>query len=138
MTDTSHVQTARVQRKIRTGVVTSNKMQKTIVVRVERHVRHPMYERIVPRGAKFKVHDAQNTAKPGDLVEIMETRPLSKDKRWRLVKVIREASTAPPVPEESSEVVGVERAREKADAVERAARGADSSSERGEQQESTA
>ena len=76
---------------------------KTIVVRTQRLTRHPRYTRTIVRGTTFKVHDEANDAKQGDLVEIMETRPLSKDKRWRLVKVLRRASTAPPVPAEPSE-----------------------------------
>ena len=138
MTETADVQTARTHRKVRTGVVTSNKMQKTIIVRVDRRIRHPLYGRIVPRSAKFKVHDAKNTAKPGDQVQIMETRPLSKDKRWRLVKVIREASTAPSVPGESSEAVGLQRARAKAEAVARAVLAAEASPGSGEEQETAA
>ena len=90
--------TTRAFRKIRTGTVISNRMQKTIVVRVDRLTRHPLFDRVMTRSAKFKVHDEQNTARVGDVVKIMETRPLSKDKRWRLVDVVRRASTAPAVP----------------------------------------
>ena len=78
-------------RKTRTGKVVSNKMQKTIVVAVEDHVKHPLYKKIVKRTIKLKAHDEQNTCGIGDRVEIMETRPLSKDKRWRLVNVIERA-----------------------------------------------
>jgi small subunit ribosomal protein S17 len=89
---------SRGQRKIRLGIVTSNKMQKTIVVQVRQLTRHPLYERIVPRTNSFKAHDEKSEAKPGDWVKIMETRPLSKDKRWRLIEIVQRASTAPPVP----------------------------------------
>jgi small subunit ribosomal protein S17 len=95
---TDRAQTDRARRKLRTGVVTSTKMQKTIVVQVVRRVRHQQYNRVIPQTTSFKVHDETNAAKVGDLVKIMETRPLSKDKRWRLVEVLKRASTAPPVP----------------------------------------
>ncbi len=85
-------------RKVLLGQVTSNKMQKTIVVRVTRLVRHPRYERVIRRSTSFKAHDEHHTAKPGDWVRIVETRPLSKDKRWRLVEIVREGSTAPELP----------------------------------------
>jgi small subunit ribosomal protein S17 len=86
------------RRKVRTGIVTSNKMQKTIVVKVQRFVRHPQYNRVIKQAGSFKAHDETNSAAIGDLVRIMETRPLSKDKRWRLVEILERASTAPPVP----------------------------------------
>ena len=89
---------ARHDRKVRDGIVTSNKMQKTIVVRVERLVRHPKYGRVMKQASTFKAHDETNSAAIGDLVRIMETRPLSKDKRWRLVEILKRASSAPPVP----------------------------------------
>ena len=89
----------RGQRKVRVGVVTSNKMQKTIVVRVTRLIKHPVYERVLKQTSSFKVHDETNRAAIGDQVKIMETRPLSKDKRWRLVDIVRRASSAPPIPE---------------------------------------
>jgi small subunit ribosomal protein S17 len=73
-------------------------MAKTIVVRVTRLVRHPQYIRVIRQASSFKVHDETNSAGIGDVVRIMETRPLSKDKRWRLVEILRRASTAPPVP----------------------------------------
>ena len=95
----------RGQRKVRRGVVTSNKMSKTIVVRVTRSIRHPKYGRVMTQTNSFKVHDETNSAAPGDLVSIMETRPLSKDKRWRLVEIVRRASTAPPVPGTEEESV---------------------------------
>ena len=70
-------------RKTRTGKVVSNKMQKTIVVAVEDHVKHPLYNKIVKRTYKLKAHDENNECNIGDTVKVMETRPLSKDKRWR-------------------------------------------------------
>lgn len=78
-------------RKTRTGVVVSDKMDKTIVVAVKDSVKHPLYKKIIKRTVKFKVHDENNECKTGDRVAIMETRPLSKDKRWRLEKVIEKA-----------------------------------------------
>jgi small subunit ribosomal protein S17 len=78
-------------RKVRTGVVVSDKMDKTIVVAVERLVRHPFYGKTIKRTKKFKVHDENNECKTGDIVKIMETRPLSHDKRWRLVEIVRKA-----------------------------------------------
>ncbi len=79
---------AEQKRKIKTGVVVSDKMQKTIVVRVERLTRHPLYNKIIRRFKKFKAHDEKNSAKAGDTVKIVESRPLSKDKRWRLLEVL--------------------------------------------------
>ena len=78
-------------RKTRTGKVISNKMQKTIVVAVEDHVKHPLYNKIVKRTYKLKAHDENNECNIGDTVKVMETRPLSKDKRWRLVEIIERA-----------------------------------------------
>ena len=78
-------------RKTRTGKVVSDKMDKTIVVAIEDHVKHPLYKKIVKRTYKLKAHDAENTCREGDTVKVMETRPLSKDKRWRLVEVIERA-----------------------------------------------
>ena len=75
-------------RKTRVGKVTSNKMDKTIVVAIEDHVKHPLYKKIVKRTYKLKAHDEENTCNIGDTVKVMETRPLSKDKRWRLVEVV--------------------------------------------------
>ena len=75
-------------RKTRTGKVVSNKMQKTIVVAVEDHVKHPLYGKIVKRTYKLKAHDENNECNICDTVKVMETRPLSKDKRWRLVEII--------------------------------------------------
>ena len=82
---------ARIQtilRKTRVGKVISNKMDKTIVVAVEDHVKHPLYKKIVKRTYKLKAHDEANECNIGDKVKVMETRPLSKDKRWRLVEVM--------------------------------------------------
>ena len=78
-------------RKTRTGKVVSNKMQKTVVVAVEDHVKHPLYNKIVKRTYKLKAHDEENICNIGDTVKVMETRPLSKDKRWRLVEIIEKA-----------------------------------------------
>ncbi|MBQ3068119.1 MAG: 30S ribosomal protein S17 [Oscillospiraceae bacterium] len=78
-------------RKTRVGKVVSNKMQKTIVVAVEDSVRHPLYKKIIKRTVKFKAHDEKNECGIGDRVSIMETRPYSKEKRWRLVKIIEKA-----------------------------------------------
>ncbi len=78
-------------RKSRIGNVVSNKMDKTIVVAIEDNVKHPLYKKIIKRTIKLKAHDENNTCNIGDRVEIMETRPLSKDKRWRLVEVIEKA-----------------------------------------------
>ena len=78
-------------RKTRTGKVVSDKMDKTIVVAVEDHVKHPLYKKIVTRTYKLKAHDENNECKVGDTVKVMETRPLSKDKRWRLVEIMEKA-----------------------------------------------
>lgn len=78
-------------RKERVGVVTSNKMDKSIVVSVERKVKHPIYGKFIKRTKKFMAHDEKNECGIGDLVKIMETRPLSKNKNWRLVQVIEKA-----------------------------------------------
>ena len=78
-------------RKTRVGVVVSDKMDKTIVVAVKDSVQHPLYKKIMKRTVKFKAHDENNECVVGDRVMIMETRPLSKDKRWRLVKIVEKA-----------------------------------------------
>ena len=78
-------------RKTRVGKVVSDKMDKTIVVAVENHVKHPLYGKIVKRTHKLKAHDENNECGIGDTVKVMETRPLSKDKRWRLVSIIEKA-----------------------------------------------
>jgi small subunit ribosomal protein S17 len=78
-------------RKTRTGKVVSDKMDKTITVAIENHVKHPLYGKIVKKTYKLKAHDENNECKIGDTVKVMETRPLSKDKRWRLVEIIERA-----------------------------------------------
>ena len=78
-------------RKVRTGKVVSDKMDKTIVVAVEDHVKHPLYKKIVKRTYKLKAHDENNECNVGDTVRVMETRPLSKDKRWRLVEIVEKS-----------------------------------------------
>jgi small subunit ribosomal protein S17 len=82
------------RRQEKVGIVTSNKMQKTVVVRVERQIMHPLYKRVVRRSAKFLAHDENNRCKIGDTVRIEQTRPLSARKRWRVVDVIVRASEA--------------------------------------------
>ncbi len=81
----------RAFRKTRIGQVVSDKMDKTIVVAIEDSVRHPLYKKILKRTYKLKAHDEKNECGIGDTVEVMETRPLSKDKRWRLVRIIEKA-----------------------------------------------
>ena len=83
--------TARPSRKVRTGKVVGDKMQKTVVVAIERRVPHPMYGKMMTRTTRLKAHDEQNSAKVGDTVRIVETRPLSKDKRWRVVEIVERA-----------------------------------------------
>lgn len=83
--------TERNLRKTRVGTVVSNKMDKTIVVAVEDNVKHPIYGKIIKRTLKLHAHDENNTCNVGDKVEVMETRPLSKTKRWRLVEIIEKA-----------------------------------------------
>ena len=83
--------TERNLRKTRVGVVVSNKMDKTIVVALKDNVRHPLYKKIIKRTIKLKAHDEKNEGGIGDKVKIMETRPLSKDKRWRLVEVLEKS-----------------------------------------------
>ena len=82
---------ARNARKARTGIVVSDKMQKTVVVAIDRRVAHPVYGKMVTRTKRVKAHDEENSAKTGDTVRIMETRPLSKDKRWRVVEIVERA-----------------------------------------------
>ena len=77
------------RKKIKTGVVVSDKMKKTIVVKVERLTKDPLYKKIIRRYKKFKAHDEDNSAKIGDMVRIIEARPLSKDKRWRLLEIVK-------------------------------------------------
>ncbi len=78
-------------RKTRTGIVTSDKMDKTVTVAIKTKVRHPLYGKMVNRTRKFKAHDEENAFGVGDTVKIMETRPISKDKRWRVVEIIEKA-----------------------------------------------
>ena len=82
---------ARGARKSRTGLVVSDKMEKTVVVAIERRVAHPVYGKMVTRTKRLKAHDEENSAKVGDTVRIVETRPLSKDKRWRVVEIMQRA-----------------------------------------------
>ena len=91
MTDMTNAATDRGARKTRIGRVVSDKMEKPVVVAIERRVPHPVYGKMVTRTKKLKAHDEENTAKTGDLVRIAETRPLSKDKRWRLVEIVERA-----------------------------------------------
>jgi small subunit ribosomal protein S17 len=83
--------TERKRRKTRIGIVSSDKMTKTITVAVERKIKHPIYGKFLKKTTKFHAHDEENTAGTGDVVRIMETRPLSKTKRWRLVEIIEKA-----------------------------------------------
>jgi small subunit ribosomal protein S17 len=78
-------------KKIRTGFVTSDKMDKTVTVAVERKTQHPMYKRVVRKTKKFKAHDEENVCNEGDKVRIIETRPISKEKRWRVLDIITKA-----------------------------------------------
>ena len=92
MADTTNMEIEkRGMRKTRIGRVVSDKMQKTVVVAIERRVPHPVYGKMVTRTRNIKAHDEENTAKTGDMVRIAETRPLSKDKRWRLVEIVERA-----------------------------------------------
>ena len=89
--NTTTTEADRARRKVLTGVVVSDKMDKTIVVEVEDRVKHPLYGKVIRRTKKLKAHDEQNTAGIGDLVLINETRPLSATKRWRLVEILEKA-----------------------------------------------
>ena len=92
MADTNKEKTAeRAMRKTRVGLVVSDKMEKTVVVAIERRVPHPVYGKMMTRTTRLKAHDEENQAKAGDTVRIMETRPMSKDKRWRLVEIVSRA-----------------------------------------------
>jgi small subunit ribosomal protein S17 len=90
-TTSAEARSARNARKVRTGMVVSDKMQKTVVVAIDRRVAHPVYGKMVTRTKRVKAHDEENSAKTGDTVRIMETRPLSKDKRWRVVEIVERA-----------------------------------------------
>ncbi len=83
--------TERGRRKVRTGVVVSDKMDKTVVVRIDRQIRHAMYDKTVRRSSKLAAHDESNDAHIGDTVRVMETRPLSKSKRWRVIEIVERA-----------------------------------------------
>ena len=92
MSDETTTETAeRRRRKVRTGVVVSDKMDKTIVVRIDRQFRHALYGKTVRRSSKLAAHDEQNDAHVGDTVRVLETRPLSKSKRWRVVEIVERA-----------------------------------------------
>ena len=82
----------RNDRKVMQGMVTSNKMSKTLVIQIDRKVKHPMYEKFVSRRTKLYAHDEKGEAKVGDIVEVVQTRPLSKLKRWRLVRIVQKAA----------------------------------------------
>ena len=83
--------TERGRRNVRTGVVVSDKMDKTVLIRIDRKVRHPLYKKTIARSNKFAAHDETNEAHVGDTVRVMETRPLSKSKRWRVVEIVERA-----------------------------------------------
>ena len=96
----------RGSRKQKIGVVVSDKMDKTITVRVDWVTHHPMYKKIMRRATKFKAHDEKNSAGMGDTVRIQETRPLSKTKRWRLVDIVKKTSLPPAAKTEEAQVKG--------------------------------
>jgi small subunit ribosomal protein S17 len=81
----------RGRRKVRQGVVVSDKMDKTVLVRIDRQMRHPLYKKIVRRSSKLSAHDERNDAHVGDTVRVMETRPISKNKRWRVIEIVERA-----------------------------------------------
>ena len=98
------------RRKTRVGVVTSDKMQKTVVVAVESHKRHPLYDKTMRRTTRYKVHDAKEMAKVGDIVRIVESRPLSREKRWRLAEVVSRHEVAEIAPREiDASMLGINR-----------------------------
>lgn len=88
---TNNKNNVRNLRKVRTGIVLSNKMDKTITVAVERKIKHPIYGKFLKKNVKFHAHDEKNECQIGDAVKIMETRPLSKTKTWRLIEIIKKA-----------------------------------------------
>ena len=92
------------KRKVRTGTVVSNKMDKTVVVLIETLRRHPLYKKVVRHRATFKAHDENNTCGIGDTVKIVETRPLSKEKRWRVAEIVRKKERAEVQPKEIADV----------------------------------
>ena len=91
MSDEKQEAAVRARRKVRTGVVVSEKMDKTVLVRIDRTALHPVYEKTLRRSKNLAVHDESNDAHVGDTVRVMETRPLSKSKRWRLIEVVERA-----------------------------------------------
>ena len=91
MSETEDRQQTRTRRKVRTGVVVSDGMDKTVLVRIDRQVRHSLYGKTVRRASKLAAHDESNEAHVGDTVRVMETRPLSKTKRWRVVEIVERA-----------------------------------------------
>lgn len=91
MLDENNVLDKRNDRKVKIGKVVSDKMEKTVVVTVERLVQHPLYKKSVKQTTRFKAHDENNESHIGDTVKIMETRPLSKDKRWRVIEILQKA-----------------------------------------------
>jgi small subunit ribosomal protein S17 len=91
VSDEQTAATERGRRKMRTGVVVSDKMDKTVLIRIDRQVRHSLYQKTVRRSSKLAAHDEQNEAHVGDTVRVMETRPLSKSKRWRVVEIVERA-----------------------------------------------
>jgi small subunit ribosomal protein S17 len=98
------------RRKTRVGVVTSDKMQKTVVVAVESHKRHPLYDKTIRRTTRYKVHDAHDLAKVGDVVRIVESRPMSREKRWRLAEVVMRREVAEIAPREiDASLLGISR-----------------------------
>jgi small subunit ribosomal protein S17 len=98
------------RRKSRVGVVTSDKMQKTVVVAVESHKRHPLYNKTIRRTTRYKVHDANDLAKVGDIVRIVENRPLSREKRWRLAEIVTRRDVAEIAPREiDASMLGINR-----------------------------
>lgn len=94
-----------MKRKVRVGKVVSDKMSKTVVVSVERLVRHPVYKKVMRRAKNFKAHDEKNECHIGDIVKIIETRPLSRDKRWRIVEILKAGRVAEVQPAEIAEPV---------------------------------
>ena len=95
MTETETTTSARnSHRKVREGVVVSSNMDKTVVVKISRRIAHSRYKKIITKFSKFHTHDEKNEAQVGDLVEIMETRPISKSKRWRLVRIVKSGELA--------------------------------------------
>ncbi len=91
------------KKKVRVGKVISDKMSKTVVVSVERLIRHPVYKKVVRRAKNYKAHDERNECHIGDVVRIIETRPLSKDKRWKIMDILKTGRTAEITPQEIAE-----------------------------------